>query len=65
MNFDRDRNQILLKAPVIVSYYLFLVMEFRNVLFINFVCDFTEFKIRVFKFVVINNCLSTLTANTK
>ena len=65
MNFDRDRNQILLKAPVIVSYYLFLVMEFRNVLFINFVCYFTEFKIREFKFVVINNCLSTLTANAK
>ena len=65
MNFDRDRNQILLKMPVIVSYYLFLVMEFRNVLFINFVCYFTEFKIREFKFVVINNCLSTLTANAK
>ena len=65
MNFDRDRNQILLKMPVIVFYYLFLVMEFRNVLFINFVCYFTEFKIREFKFVVINNCLSTLTANAK
>ena len=64
MNSDRDRNQILLKTPVIVPYYLFLVMELRNVLFINFVCYFTEFKVREFKFVLINNCLSTLTANT-
>ena len=44
MNSDRDRNQILLKTPVIVPYYLFLVMELRNMLFINFVCYFTEFK---------------------
>ena len=27
MNSDRDRNQVLLKTPVIVPYYLFLVME--------------------------------------
>ena len=46
MNSDRDRNQILLKTPVIVPYYLFLVMELRNMLFINFVCYFTEFKVR-------------------
>ena len=64
MNSDRDRNQILLKTPVIFPYYLLLVMELRNVLFINFVCYFTEFKVREFKFVFINNCLSTLTANT-
>ena len=64
MNSDKDRNQILLITPVIVPYYLFLVMELRNVLFINFVCYFTEFKVREFKFVLINNCLSTLTANT-
>ena len=44
MNSDRDRNQILLKTPVIVPYYLFLVMELRNVLFINFICYFAEFK---------------------
>ena len=37
MNSDRDRNQILLKTPVIVPYYLFLVMELRNVLLILFV----------------------------
>ena len=65
MNSNRDRNQILLKTPVIVSYYLFFVTELRNVLFINFVCYFTEFKVRKYKFVFINNCLSTLTANTK
>ena len=65
MNSDRDRNQILLKTPVIFPYYLLLVMELRNVLFINFVCYFTEFKVREFKFVFINNCLSTLTANTQ
>ena len=65
MNCDRDRNQILFKMPLIVPYYLFLVMELRNVLFINFICYFTEFKVREFKFVFINNCLSTLTANTK
>ena len=53
MNSDRDRNQILLKTPVIVPYYLFLVMELRNVLFIDFVCYFTEFKVREFKFVFI------------
>ena len=41
MNSDRDRNQILLKTSVIVLYYLFLVMELRNVLFINFVCYIT------------------------
>ena len=64
MNSDRDRNQILLKTPVIVPYYLFLVMELRNVLFINFVCYFTEFKVREFKILFINS-LSTLTANTK
>ena len=64
MNSDKDRNQILLITPVIVPYYLFLVMELRNVLFINFVCYFTEFKVREFKFVLINSCLSTLTANT-
>ena len=64
MNSDRDRNKILLKTPVIFPYYLFLVMELRNILFINFVCYFTEFKVREFKFVLINNCLSTLTANT-
>ena len=44
MNSDKDRNQILLITPVIVPYYLFLVMELRNVLFINFICHFTEFK---------------------
>ena len=65
MNSDRDRNQIPLKTPVIFPYYLLLVMELRNVLFINFVCYFTEFKVREFKFVFINNCLSTLTANTQ
>ena len=65
MNSDRDRNQILLKTPVIVPCCLFLVMELRNVLFINFVCYLTKFKVREFKFVFINNCLSTLTANTK
>ena len=65
MNSDRDRNQIPLKTPVIFAYYLLLVMELRNVLFINFVCYFTEFKVREFKFVFINNCLSTLTANTQ
>ena len=41
MNSDRDRNQILLKTPVIVLYYLFLVMELRNVLFINFISYIT------------------------
>ena len=40
-------------------------MELRNVLFINFFCYFIEFKVREFKFVFIDNCLSTLTANTK
>ena len=50
MNSDGDRNQILLKTPVIVPYYLFLVMDLRNVLFINFVCCFTEIKVREFKF---------------
>ena len=65
MNSDGDRNQILLKTPVIVSYYLFLAMELRNVLFIDFVCYFTEFMVREFKFVFKNNCLSTLYANTK
>ena len=65
MNSDRDRNQVLLKTPVIVPYYLFLVMELRNVLFINFVCYFTEFKVCEYEFVFTNNCLSTLTANTK
>ena len=65
MNSDRDCNQILLNTSVIVSYYLFLVMELRNVLFINFVCYFTEFKVRGYKFVFINNCLSRLIANTK
>ena len=40
-------------------------MELKNVLFINFVCYFTEFKVREYKFVFTNNCLSTLTANTK
>ena len=65
MNSDRDRNKILLKTPVIFPYYLFLVMELRNMLFINFVCYFTEFKVREFKFVFINNCLCTLTANAK
>ena len=65
MNSDRDRNKILLKTPVIFPYYLFLVMELRNILFINFVCYFTEFKVREFKFVLINNCLCTLTANAK
>ena len=39
-------------------------MELRNVFFINFVCYFTEFKVREFKFVLINNCLSTITVNT-
>ena len=53
MNSDRDRNKILLKTPVIFPYYLFLVMELRNILFINFVCYFTEFKVREFKFVFI------------
>ena len=53
MNFDRDRNQVLIKTPVIVPYYLFLVMELRNVLFINFICYFTEFKVSEFKFVFI------------
>ena len=53
MNSAGDRNQILLKTSVIVSYYLFLVMELRNVLFIDFVCYFTEFKVREFKFVFI------------
>ena len=65
MNSNRDRNQILLKTPLIVSYYLFFVIELRNVLFINLVCYFTEFKVRKYEFVFINNCLSTLTANTK
>ena len=65
MNSDRDRNQILLKTPVIFPYYLLLVMELRNVLFINFVCYFTEFRVLEFKFLFINYCLSTLTANTK
>ena len=65
MNSDRDRNKILLKTPVIFPYYLFLVMGLRNILFINFVCYFTEFKVRESKFVFINNCLSTLTANAK
>ena len=51
MNSDGDRNQILLKTPVIVSYYLFLAMELRNVLFIDFVCYFTEFM-----FVNLNSC---------
>ena len=55
MNSDRDRNQILLKTVVIVPYYVLLVMELRNVLFINFVCYFTEFKVHEFKFVLINN----------
>ena len=41
MNSDRDRNQILIKTPVIVPYYSFLVIELRNVLFINFICYFT------------------------
>ena len=53
MNSDRDCNQILLETPVIVPYYLFLVMELRNVLFIDFVCYFPEFKVRKFKFVFI------------
>ena len=53
MNSERDRNQILLKTLVIVPYYLFFVMELRSVLFINFVCYFTEFKVREFKFVII------------
>ena len=65
MNSDRDRNQILLKTAVIVPYYLFLVIELRNVLFISFVCYFIEFKVRELKFVFRNNCSSTLTANTK
>ena len=65
MNSDGDRNQILLKTPVIVSYYLFLAMELRNVLFIDFVCYFTEFMVREFIFVFKNNGLSTLNANTK
>ena len=65
MNSDRDRHQILHKTAVIVPCYLFLVMELRNVLFINFVFYFTEFKVHEFKFVFINNWLSTLTANTK
>ena len=65
MNSNRDCNQIFLETPVIVLYYLFLVMELRNVLFINFVCYFTEFRVLEFKFVFINYCLSTLTANTK
>ena len=60
MNSDRDRNQVLLKTPVIVPCYLFLVMEPRNVLFINFICYFTEFKVSEFKFVFINNCLLRL-----
>ena len=64
MNSDRDRNQILLKTPVIVPYYLLLVIELRNVLFISFICYFIEFKVHEFEFVFINNCLSTLTANT-
>ena len=42
MNSNGDRNQILLKTPVVVSYYFFLAMELRNVLFIIFVCYFTE-----------------------
>ena len=37
--------------PVIVPYYLFATTELRNVLFINFVYYFTEFKVREFKFV--------------
>ena len=64
MNSNRDRNQILLKMPVIVFCYLFLIMELRKVLFINFACYFIECKVRKFKFVFINNYLSTLTANT-
>ena len=40
-------------------------VKLRNVLFINFVCYFTEFKVRKYKFVFINNCLSTLTAILK
>ena len=60
MNSDRDRNQVLIKTPVIVPYYLFLVMELRNVLFINFICYFTEFKVSKLKFVFINNYLLRL-----
>ena len=52
MNSERNPNQILLKTPVIVPYYPFLVIEPRHVLFINFVY-FTEFKVREFKFVLI------------
>ena len=52
MNSERNPNQILIKTPVIVPYYPFLVIELRNVLFINFVY-FTEFKVREFKFVLI------------
>ena len=52
MNSERNPNQILLKTPVIVPYYPFLVIELRNVLFINFVY-FTEFKVHEFKFVLI------------
>ena len=50
---------------MIVPHYLFPVAEFRNVLFINFVCYFTEIKVREFKFMFIKYCLSILTANTK
>ena len=63
MNSNRDCNQILLKMPVIVSCYLFLIMKLRNVLLINFACYFIECKVRKFKFVFINNYLSTLTSN--
>ena len=53
MHSHGDRDQIFLKTPVIVPHYLFLVMEIRNVLFINLVCYFTELKAREFKFVFI------------
>ena len=53
-NDDKIGNEInLLKTPVIVPYYLFPVTKLRNVLFINFLCYFTEFKVCQFKFVFI------------
>ena len=53
-NDNKISNEInLLKAPVIVPCYLFPVVELRNVLFINFICYFTEFKVLEFKFVFI------------